>query len=616
MTFADNQATIGGAMAIVNNNYTHGTVHITQCTFIHNCAMSEGGSLYLSRTSVHTDIQSVNVINNHATYGGFMSLNVNSTHVSVRDIHAVSTSVTNSGVMFYTSKYANNVTFSAFTISECASYSSGLFVFLSNSSHLTFDDGVVANVKTLSGTCGLYGTANISDVTMSRTTWTGLTGSYGAIALSSNVSNILIQDLYSDNILTTGGVIYFSTNVTNVALLDLSMHRCENPTSLGGCVFLLGTSNVVMKGITMSNSYSKSDAPFIGLNSNVKNAFFENVFLTNGSSQANAPFLIGTNGTNIALRNVTMTNCLAGTGGCLRMTRGNNATLQSLVFINCTTRSTAAGGAIDIYIYPNMSISDVTIAHSTARGTGGGISVDMSANVTIARMDISHCSVPSSVIGNIGGGLYLGQYCNNFTYVNSTVSECSAYNGGGIGVNAYNNYVNFAGLSIIDNYAAGKGGGLYVGQYNYELLITDLDAFEHVKVIETNHPYTGKAMVGGLRQTIFAANATCPGATELIVNFDQLSTVQSIDTVNIYAFIPVPNHTPNATSLYVKRKTLVYSGYSNFPGVGIPSLRVPGDSIYVEFLGAYGNYIIATGLYGFRLSRNWYTRASPYDTAE
>ena len=151
-----------------------------------------------------------------------------------------------------------------------------------------------------------------------------------------------------------------------------------------------------------------------------------------------------------------------------QITLGRSATLQNA---SCSSN----GGAVYLNYGAKLDISGGTIRNCTANNGGGVYIDDQAGTFTMSVGTITRCTA----IGN-GGGVYFNKGklddasnpTSGFMRINGgSISLCTAKNGGGVYLNGSNDQrtLYMSGGSIASNYAAQKGGGIFVGNENVRI---------------------------------------------------------------------------------------------------------------------------------------------------
>jgi hypothetical protein len=145
-----------------------------------------------------------------------------------------------------------------------------------------------------------------------------------------------------------------------------------------------------------------------------------------------------------------------------------------------------------------------------------------------------------------------------------------------------------------------------LNEEHQNLVIIDTGGFEASSTIESPHPYESFSPSGGEPHIIFSGEVDVIGASNFIVNFDVESYIHDNDMFYIF---------DNA----IDRNVLFnLTGNDQFPGVTVPSLDIPGPSLYVEFQGPNSTAALpttlATGAYGVKLYVSPVMEAPPPST--
>ena len=367
-----------------------------------------------------------------------------------------------------------------FTDCECGDYGSALYLYqVQNTVNMTNCD--FSGCTSSSGNAHTLYTYRTTATLDSNSSFTNCQGALYA----SSGSHITLNDcpVSSCTGASYGGAIYAtgtSTYWTDVRLNSVNITNCTS-TSHGGAIYFTGTwSDLYVNGGRIENCHSTGTGT-----GNSGGA----LYLT--CSNANYPSTYN-------FSNALIKDCYSGgQGGAIYITGTGQLTMNGGSIQNCYTTTTSSsygkGGAIFVDGTSSSSkdfsinLNNLTISGCHTNSKGGAIYKEgYNGDINLNNTTITNCSVTTTDATNSnyhgGGGIYLMQggaiNLNNGT----TISECTAPNGGGVYV--YRNTssttsnrgtINMTAGATIENCEAtgstangyGYGGGVYYDYYSY-----------------------------------------------------------------------------------------------------------------------------------------------------
>ncbi|MBD5098437.1 MAG: hypothetical protein HDT35_02615 [Clostridiales bacterium] len=199
---------------------------------------------------------------------------------------------------------------------------------------------------------------------------------------------------------------------------------------------------------------------------------------------------IHADGGNLTVSDVDFTGNKAVTDGAAiwaegNRTEGSNVTIKN---VTVTNGEMGGGGAITVNGHDNTSLENVTITGNVAQGAGGGLAIQNGGsasltNVTVSGNEATGGTLPTSTPRPIGGGIYLG-YLDEVSMKNVEVTgNSAAQDGGGVAAEVVEK-IAMEDVTITGNTAGDYGGGLYIYSYNTTVNATNT-------VIADNKGYWG-----------------------------------------------------------------------------------------------------------------------------
>ena len=98
-----------------------------------------------------------------------------------------------------------------------------------------------------------------------------------------------------------------------------------------------------------------------------------------------------------------------------------------------------------------------------------------------------------------------------------------------------NNEIFLGGCNITGNQALVYGGGIFMQNQNNFFMMLDLQAYQNLTIVQSEHPYqSGEPSSQDNPYIILEKNVNIPEADRLIIEFDPLTDIDSLDEILIY----------------------------------------------------------------------------------
>ncbi|MBD5083756.1 MAG: hypothetical protein HDT33_01480 [Clostridiales bacterium] len=176
-------------------------------------------------------------------------------------------------------------------------------------------------------------------------------------------------------------------------------------------------------------------------------------------------------GGNLAVSDVEFTGNKAVTDGAAIWAAGNGKEGSNVTIKNVTVTNgeMGDGGAITVTGHDNASLENVSITGNVAQGAGGGLVIQNGGsasltNVTVSGNEATGSTLPNTTPRPVGGGIYFG-YLDKVSMKNVEVTGNSAAKGGGGVAAEVVGTITMEDVTITGNTAGYYGGGLYVYAY-------------------------------------------------------------------------------------------------------------------------------------------------------
>ncbi len=276
---------------------------------------------------------------------------------------------------------------------------------------------------------GLYTTGGIVTLNSSAIN-KNTAGNGGGLYGSGSSANILMESgasVKENNVSGLGGGVYVASSATLDVASGASIS--QNAANIGGGVF--STAKVNLRGTISNNSADSAGGMYLG--SSAITNFYNNATVTRNAATA-------------------------GTGGGIY---ADNATLKVNGDITRNTSSLCGGGIYgdNSAITIGASTGDVgTSGAGNTADSGGGICAN-GGSVTIE--DTGEVRYNTTLGGNGGGGIYLGDNSTLTLKSGAIVANNSASNGPGGGIRSILSASIFVNGSVYANSATSLGGGIY-----------------------------------------------------------------------------------------------------------------------------------------------------------
>ncbi len=367
---------------------------------------------------------------------------------------------------------------------SCVATISGI---ISNNSSANFGGGIYASDSQLT----IESEAQITD---NKTTTTTISSSYGGGGIYVSNCTTMIAGEVSSNISTnSGGGIYASGNSANQLIIEKTAQIHANEAKYGGGIYTSNTSTIAC---TISNNTASEYGGGIYVYSNTTT--ISGIISSNSATENGGGIYVAENTSNISqlviettsqiINNKTTTTASSssnGQGGGIYIENGI-ATISGLISENTATnrgggiyaygssmqltieitaqiksnsiinKSTTHGGA-GIYLFSSPASIAGTISNNTAY-TGGGIYA--SGSDTQLTIESTAQIVNNTASSGGGGGIYMND--NATATIFGTINENSSYYGAGIYSTGNNTIITIENSAIITtNKSSGYGGGIY-----------------------------------------------------------------------------------------------------------------------------------------------------------
>lgn len=181
-------------------------------------------------------------------------------------------------------------------------------------------------------------------------------------------------------------------------------------------------------------------------------------------------------------------NAASDNGGAIYVANGKFSFENGYMVLNHAQNN---GGAVYLHSgeasFVSGSIGNGNVVDGNSAKNGGGLYIENSDNCVLGQIGDDKISVTGNSAKN-GGGIYALSGTTNFTE-GLTVSYNTAESGGGI--MSPNDTAEYNGVKIIGNKASSQGGGLFLGSDNFYFKNTDAAYFIVDATISQNSAYDG-----------------------------------------------------------------------------------------------------------------------------
>lgn len=301
-------------------------------------------------------------------------------------------------------------------------------------------------------------------------------GSNGWPSALRSISNAVFQAGVNDTIVVSNGVYTLTTNISITKGITLTGFLGRAATMINGnwpnttnrCL-VLGHTNAIVDGFTLSNGYATSGSGFTNYgggvymtNGTLRNCIVQNNIATNGAGYG------GGYGGGIYVINAgslisdcqIISNVASYSAGGLYASSA--MVTNCLIAKNSTLYSSTAYGGGGAYASTGSRLTGCVISNNVSYGRGGGVYI-YDCTVSNCVIVTNESKVGSAATSGSGGGafLYYG-YLYNSVVSNNFSSEVGGYSysgGGGIASLGYA----VRDCTIVGNTAAKHGGGVMAG---------------------------------------------------------------------------------------------------------------------------------------------------------
>ena len=458
-------------------------------------------------------------------YGGAAYL-LGNTSASFTGVSISDCSANYGGGVFLSSSSVCQFTDCVFT--DCAASAYGGALYVSGGAEATVNGGSISNCSAVTYGGAVYTGANNSKLSMTDVDISSCTATYGGAVYASQTNastELSLQDCsFTGNSATTGhgGAVYFYYNAISGYIAKLTVDGCVfkdnftnaatnaqyggalyidtrstgshqvsitnsefegNKARQGGAIYLVAgqsgandRTTVLFQGLTISgNSATDSyGGCYIGGH---KSLTVDNVTITdNYASSSYGGFYIGSGYTYgwtteidilIAENNSARTNWGGGGVGSVTMRNSRIANNYTVLTANGSGAGLAVGGGSG----STVTIEDTVIEGNRTNSNTGGLGF---WPTSAATLNLTRVTIANNTAGGRGGGMWVyGANCTiNLTDCVISGNTAREYGGGIAFYNngrAYkNNTLNIENTRIENNYSrAGQGGGIFVGYDDY-----------------------------------------------------------------------------------------------------------------------------------------------------
>ncbi|MBR3240348.1 MAG: Cna B-type domain-containing protein [Oscillospiraceae bacterium] len=272
---------------------------------------------------------------------------------------------------------------------------------------------------------------------------------------------------------TNGGGAYLAAKSLEVS--GTRVQNCEAVSNGGGIYTGTGSTGAVFTECTFTNNrVTASEGKGGALYHNTNGLTFNSSELT-GNYAAYGGGIYHNDGA-FNLNNSQVSECNATRSGGGIYSNANTFTLNNTEISDCYA-VTSGGG-----IYHNGTLNLYGIISGCHAGVGGGVGSNGALNITTAGKTalISECHAAPVTLNedgtatageadsaNLGGGIYKSGGDLKMQSADATISGCTAYEGGGLYINA--GTTTFSGGSFIGNEATNNGGAIYKNNGSFSM---------------------------------------------------------------------------------------------------------------------------------------------------
>ena len=492
-SFIGNKITTSGSGGAI---CMYGQLTVRNCTFDGNIALSRGGAIYASNSSLESvtrfvEITGCTFTGNSATLGGALSFYASSADypegaiATVTDcnfkgnkasVEVSGASSASGGAIYADRKVALTVKGSTFT--ENSASTEGGAVYIAGESVATFTDCTMT-----ANTSAKYG---------------------GAICVRSSYLTIDGTEITGSTATSNGGAIYVSyqssREINSKVVISDSIFESNTTGSNGGAIYATRRSaiNDEWDILTVKDTVFKANSAGLnggalytlpGVGVYIENAeFTENTATVDDSGAGGAFFIVGSD---VEINSATFdSNAAKGNGGALKIEGsatvtvnnvttqiGNSAGLGGFVHIeestlniyNSTISANSAeknGGAIYAYTAAVLNIYNTVFNSNTCVDNGGAVMIYTGGTQAL----LHSCTFDSNVATGVGGALYISNKSLVDMY-NITATDNSATKGGFMYETTSGTVVNLVGLTVSGNTATSGGAIIWGNTTNAKLNI-------------------------------------------------------------------------------------------------------------------------------------------------
>ena len=343
------------------------------------------------------------------------------------------------------------------TISNCKAGKQGGGVYLSSNSNA----GLVMNGGTISGCTA------------------GSTGGGVYVYYSSTVEMSNRSKIENNCTAKEGGGVYLSGSNAKLDMDGSTISACAASSGNGGGVYVNGDqASVTMKNgsrienCTSTAASSSSGGGGVYLYGSNSSLTMNGSFISGctASKYGGAVYLAG-KFSQISMDNSSVSGCDATSGGGIYLSGSNaSATMEHSSISGCRATTSYGGGAYLKGQYAALTMQNgSSIANCTADKDSGGVHI----SGTDAKMDMNNSSITDCTAVN-GGGVSLWFRAALSLKAGSAITGCNATeNGGGVYLYSPGGMFPNSQLTLenssIKNCTAKKGGGVYLGAANAQL---------------------------------------------------------------------------------------------------------------------------------------------------
>ena len=447
--FTNNSAQIGGSVYVHNGN-----VNINASNFINNKAYILGGALYTTEMA-NTDIYDSYFAHNEAERaGGVIAANsststgiynstfelnlskyiggvIHATYNQTIHIHGSSflnnTAQQSGGAIVYAFNATADISDSAF-MNNVAHYAAGVLYAIDGTHTTIYNSSFVNNSAGDDGGALLFYKDQTVFIHGSRFTHNKCDDSGGAVSCSYSAKTEIHDSHFSDNLATFAGGALFTgddaqTDVYNSQFTD------NTADFAGGAFAGYFDQTIRIYNTSFTNNTAQDCGGALDCSFNVSAEIYDSTFTGNVGGDGGAVFALVTN---MNINNVVfVNNSVSFTGGALSAYH-TNSDIHSSFFQGNT--ATYAGGALNVYYNKVTFINASHFENNTAHNRGGVIHCAYNTSIDIYDSTFTYNTAPR------GGAIFAFDY---------------AYKG----IYDSNQFVNFSGVTVINNNLATKNGG-------------------------------------------------------------------------------------------------------------------------------------------------------------